>query len=243
VTPASGPDAARSARFTGLATAVQGDVLRYARRRADPHTAEEVLAETLVVLWRRLDDVPGGDATLPWCYAVARRCLANLRRGERRRLQLLRRVATLDPVPEVALEGDEGADTSHVHAALARLREDDREVLRLWAWEGLAGAGLGVALDVSPNAAAARLHRAKERLRDELDRPAPASAARREPAPSAGRDGAVRPIGPWVDGDEGDARGANAPGDAGGQRQTGRAARSHPDGPAGQDRGGRRWRR
>jgi RNA polymerase sigma-70 factor (ECF subfamily) len=39
----------------------------------------EGLAETFLVAWRRLDDVP--DDPLPWLYRVARRVLANQRRS------------------------------------------------------------------------------------------------------------------------------------------------------------------
>ncbi len=50
------------------------------------------MAETFLVAWRRLDDVPA-DA-LPWLYGVARRVLANERRSAGRRAALEQRVAT-----------------------------------------------------------------------------------------------------------------------------------------------------
>ena len=62
-----------------------------------------------------------------------------------------------DPFADPALE-----------AALAGLSAADREVLRLWAWEGLAPREIGVALDISANAASIRLHRATKRLRSRL---------------------------------------------------------------------------
>jgi DNA-directed RNA polymerase specialized sigma24 family protein len=51
-----------------------------------------------------------------------------------------------------------------LRAALAALRDDDQEILRLVAWDGLAPAELAVALGCSPNAARTRLHRARSRL-------------------------------------------------------------------------------
>ncbi len=74
----------RQQRFEALAGDVAEPVLRYARRRADAHTAEEVLAETLLVAWRRLDEIPAGGE-LPWCFAVARHHLANAARSAPRR--------------------------------------------------------------------------------------------------------------------------------------------------------------
>ena len=49
------------------------------------------MAETFLVAWRRLDDVPA-DA-LPWLYGVARRVLANQRRSADRGAALERRLA------------------------------------------------------------------------------------------------------------------------------------------------------
>ncbi len=65
------------ARFEALAAEVVEPVRRFLARRTDPDTAEDVLAETLLVCWRRLDQVP--EPALPWVYGVARNCLANVR--------------------------------------------------------------------------------------------------------------------------------------------------------------------
>lgn len=44
-------------------------IMAYALRHVDPDTAQEVLAETFLVAWRRLRDVPGQP--LPWLLVVA----------------------------------------------------------------------------------------------------------------------------------------------------------------------------
>jgi RNA polymerase sigma-70 factor, ECF subfamily len=54
-------------------------VRAYALRRASPDAAQDVVADTFLVVWRRLEDVPA-DA-LPWLYGIARRVLANQRRS------------------------------------------------------------------------------------------------------------------------------------------------------------------
>ena len=133
-------------------------VLAYALRRADPATAEDVVAETFVIAWRRMDDVP--DPPLPWLLGVARRVLANLRRGERRRIALLDRLRREPVATAHAPPGEEG----RVLAALASLRERDREALLLHAWEGLDHAGAGTVMGCSPAAFAVRLHRARQRF-------------------------------------------------------------------------------
>jgi RNA polymerase sigma-70 factor (ECF subfamily) len=151
----------RHARFEALAAQVWEPLQRFLARRAGPHDAEDVLAEVLLVLWRRLDDVPD-DGALPWSYAVAHRCLANARRGEERRLTLLRRLRDEPPLPPAPDEDPELA------CALARLRGADLEVLRLWAWEGLEPRDIAVVLGLTANAAAVRLSRARTALRKEL---------------------------------------------------------------------------
>ena len=137
-------------------TEVYRPVQRYLLRRTDPATADDVLGEVLLVLWRRLDDVPLGTP-LPWVYGVARGCLANSRRSAARQERLVHRLAQV--------RADAGRDDGDLEQALLALPAADAEILRLWAWEQLPPRELAVALGISPNAASLRLHRAKNRLR------------------------------------------------------------------------------
>ncbi|MGH8947086.1 MAG: RNA polymerase sigma factor, partial [Acidimicrobiia bacterium] len=104
-------------RFERIADEVFEPLQRYLRRRAPAHDAEDILSEVLLTVWRRIDDAPT-DNPLPWCYGVARRALANHRRGDRRRLRLVSRLgaepvlhqpdsADLQPDPDLmgALQG------------------------------------------------------------------------------------------------------------------------------------------
>jgi RNA polymerase sigma-70 factor, ECF subfamily len=149
------PGAARR-RFERLMAQVYEPLQRFLLRRTDPATADDVLGDVLLVLWRRLDDVPA-DAALPWAYGVARGCLANARRAAARQERLVLRMAA-----EPTVETD---DDGRLATALDALPDDDREVLRLWAWEQLPPREIATALGISANAAAIRLHRAKKRLR------------------------------------------------------------------------------
>ena len=70
--------------FRRLFDSAYRPLLAYARRRAESTAdAEEVVAETLLVAWRRRLELPADDP-LPWLYGVARRVLANQRRGRER---------------------------------------------------------------------------------------------------------------------------------------------------------------
>lgn len=151
---------ARRARFEDLVTATYVPLQRYLRRRTDPTSADDVLGDVLLVMWRRFDDVPP-EAALPWCYAVARGCLANdVRAGKRRRLlhDRLRQERPAAPADPVSTDG--------LEHAMAQLPDTHREVLRLWAWEQLAPREIAVVLDITANAASIRLHRATGRLRE-----------------------------------------------------------------------------
>ena len=147
-----------AAAFEAMLAEVWVPVQRYLRRRSDAATAEDVLGEVLLVLWRRREDIPP-DAALPWCYGVARGCLANAVRGEQRRLRLVRRL-TAEPLPAPLPEDDPA-----LAEALATLRPDDQELLQLWAWEQLGPTEIAAVLAITSNAASIRLHRALKRLR------------------------------------------------------------------------------
>ncbi|GLY15010.1 DNA-directed RNA polymerase sigma-70 factor [Kineosporia sp. NBRC 101677] len=152
----------RRAQFEGLIAALMEPLRRFLARRTDPATAEDALSETLLVCWRRLDEVP--EQPLPWAYGVARNCLANAERSRRRQDRLVARIAVLDPPRPT------GDHTSpDLSAALELLRPQDAELLRLWAWEDLTAPEIAQVLGISVNAATIRLHRARERLRAQLE--------------------------------------------------------------------------
>ena len=148
----------REQRFEDLLGEVYVPLQRYVRRRTPD--GDDVLADVLLVLWRRLDDVPAG-AVLPWSYGVARGCLRNARRSSQRRWKLILRLADEPAAPAPA-------EDPALAQAFATLGEGDREVLRLWAWEQLPAREIAVVLGITPNAASIRLHRATARLRTAL---------------------------------------------------------------------------
>ncbi|MEM7271738.1 MAG: RNA polymerase sigma factor [Actinomycetota bacterium] len=146
-------------------------VAAYVLRRTTAADGPDAVAETFLVAWRRRDVVPAEPETLPWLYGVARNVLANQHRGRRRRTQLADRLATLFVHHEVDPPSVEEAEAfSRVARALRRLPADDAEVLRLASWEALTPAQIATVLDVPPGTARQRLHRARRRLRAELER-------------------------------------------------------------------------
>jgi RNA polymerase sigma-70 factor (ECF subfamily) len=148
-------------------------VLRFAAARIDSDRAMDVAAETFLVAWRRLDDVPAQPRA--WLLGVARKVIAGQFRTQTRREALSARLFTAhrgDPEsdPSVAL-----ADRDAALAAFVTLGERDREVLRLVAWDGLEAAEAAEVLGVTRLAFTVRLHRARRRLERALE-PEPSSA-------------------------------------------------------------------
>lgn len=146
-------------------------MLAYARRRTDPDTAEDVVADALLVLWRRRHEVSrrSRDEEVAWAIGITRGCLANAQRSARRHLTLIGRLAALErPQSTHGPPADDSDD--ELHAALASLREEDQELLRLWAWDDLKPAQIAVVLGTTPEVVSVRLHRAKKRLAALLER-------------------------------------------------------------------------
>jgi RNA polymerase sigma factor (sigma-70 family) len=168
MTAALGSHSSRRARFRAVYDTNYHRVLGYAlRRTASREDAEDVVAETFLTAWRRLEEVPHGSGARPWLYGVARNALANQRRGERRRGRLSGRLHA-EPTLADWHWADANDELASVAPAFARLREKDRELLALAAWEELGPGEIATVLGCSRNAARIRLHRARRRLAREL---------------------------------------------------------------------------
>ncbi|WP_330256022.1 sigma-70 family RNA polymerase sigma factor [Nocardia sp. NBC_00565] len=154
----------RRQSFELLADTVVEPLRRYLARRTDPATAEDVLADVLLVLWRRLHTVPA--QLLPYAYGVAHHCLANAHRSARRQQRVAARIAVMDPPAASRAHNDEPDE--RVTAALQSLRPAEAELLRLWAWEELGPSEIAAVLNITANAAAIRLHRAREKFKEAI---------------------------------------------------------------------------
>jgi RNA polymerase sigma factor (sigma-70 family) len=184
----------RLARFDALFIEHQRAVLAYAMRRAPTAAdAEDVASETFTIAWRKFEAIPL-DEPLPWLYAVARRVVANQRRGHGRRERLAALLVREDDVP-TPLRAGVDLDAP-AYAALSTLSAADQEVLRLVAWEELGNQAIAQVLGITANAVAIRLHRARTRFADALAQIAPADLKYpgmiRTSAPVKGTDGAAQ---------------------------------------------------
>jgi RNA polymerase sigma factor (sigma-70 family) len=153
----------RQRRFDALFASYGSDIVAYCRwRSASASDAQDAAADAFLTAWRRLDEVPDGDAARVWLYATARRVLANQRRSSRRREALHERLAAEEAARPAEQQPPEEA---LVHEALDLLPAADREVLLLAEWEGLSPAQIAAVMGCGHVTARGRLHRARRRFR------------------------------------------------------------------------------
>ncbi len=154
-------------RLEHLAATCGPRVLGYLARRTTHQYAADVYAEVLATTWRRIAAVSDDDSrALGWMIGTARRCLANHRRGSKRRSEATQRLeqvlATAAPPPE---------PDPRLAEAMAALSPDDAELLRLDYWDGLDHVEVAEAFEISADAARKRTQRARDGLRDRIGNP------------------------------------------------------------------------
>ena len=153
-------------------------LLAYFFRRVSQDNAHDLVAEVFLIAWRRRAIAPDEPDLRPWLFKVARNVLRNHHRGTARRMRLHERLRAHATTSAAVEQPSEPSDTGALlRWALTQLREPDREILRLVAWEGCTTDELATVLGCSANAAAVRLHRARRRLRKVLAEASPDTAA------------------------------------------------------------------
>jgi RNA polymerase sigma factor (sigma-70 family) len=150
----------RRMRFEAMFDRHHAEVRSYVLRRSAGIVVEDVVADTFLVAWRRLEDVP--EPALPWLLGVARRVLADQRRAARRRRSLTERLLRESPAPEPWLPP--AGLSPELADALMALTEREREALLLVAWDGLPSRDAAVVAGCSTAAFRVRLHRARGRV-------------------------------------------------------------------------------
>jgi RNA polymerase sigma-70 factor (ECF subfamily) len=168
-------DPDRERRFTALYDIYQPRVYAYVVSRAGREIADEVVSETFLVAWRRLADVPKSE--LAWLLGVARNILREQYRADVRRKAVDAELRIWSGDLRAGDVADHVAERSQVLAALATLSDDDREILTLVAWHGLAPWEAARVVGCSAATYSVRLHRARRRLEHAMSSP-PAPAAR-----------------------------------------------------------------
>ena len=161
MTRSENADAVR--RFTTLYREHHARVRDFAYRRVGADLAEDFVADTFLVAWRRIDDVP--DAADPWLYRVALYEIANLRRRQAKAIRLQSALREGNSGAGVAPSSNDATDLVRAVAhAVDSLTPREQEILRLAAWERLSAAEGAAVLGCSVSAYRMRLHRARANL-------------------------------------------------------------------------------
>jgi RNA polymerase sigma factor (sigma-70 family) len=146
---------------------------RYLARRLGDQAADDLVGEVFLAAFRRRAsyDAAHRDAR-PWLYGIATKLIAQHRRDEARAFRLRQAIT---PSADVTCHADRvAADVTAaglrdtLHAALAELSANDRDVLLLVAQEELTYEQVAAALDIPVGTVRSRLHRARIQLRAAL---------------------------------------------------------------------------
>lgn len=158
-------DANASSRFAAMYDAHYAQVYAYAASRVGRQFADDIVSDTFLVAWRKLGTVPA--TALPWLLGIARNVVRERNRDEVRQASLAAELRAW--VEEADADVADGvAERAAVLAALARLSEDDRELLTLMAWHNLSTREAARVVGCSTATFFVRLHRARKRLHEAL---------------------------------------------------------------------------
>ncbi|WP_435298612.1 RNA polymerase sigma factor [Timonella sp. A28] len=148
--------------FTELFEKYSSHIYKFVFRRTSAEDVEDLTAETFAIAWRRRADIPEGYV-LQWLYRTAGFVVANHNRRQRPVL--------LNEFPEIARDTDPAftvIEDAEIREAFYSLSERDRRILLLAAWEGQSSEQIAEVLEVSENAAAVALSRARARFSQAL---------------------------------------------------------------------------
>jgi RNA polymerase sigma factor (sigma-70 family) len=139
-------------------------ISKYLIRRVKPSEVEDLASQIFEIAWRKRDQAPKGFE-LPWLYKIAGFVVANYRRKQAAQSNLLLALAPQDSAPsaeEIALSD------MNLSQAWAKLSPSDRQAIALSSFEGLDNQSAAKVLEISTNAYALRLSKAKMKLKSLL---------------------------------------------------------------------------
>ncbi len=155
--------------FNNWAETIRPKLIRLAASQLkDEHEAEDVVQDTLTILWRR---GPGGISNLDAYAARSVWQNASQKRARRRdalplETETLRAAGFDEPVAREVVEDQ--LQTWDIEEAIAGLSEEQQSVVRLHYYSGLSFREIGGALKISMNTAASRCRYALDQLRHKL---------------------------------------------------------------------------
>jgi len=156
----------KQARYENLVEAYSGWLYRYAYWICgDQPTAEDLVQETFLRAWRFFDSLKNEAAAKSWLTTILRR--ENARRFERKSFDFSD--VELDELPSQYQDFDARPEVIALRNAIRELPANYREPLILQVLEGYNLAEIAKIFDLPRNTVATRLHRARQKLRKQLE--------------------------------------------------------------------------
>lgn len=165
-------DRERRRRFDRVVTVYYEDLYRYAAWLCrDSGIAEVVVQETLLRAWKSLDALREDEAAKHWLLTIVRR--ENARYFDGAKVQMLD-IDELTPKQNEMLSTTVHEDLDEMREAIHRLDDDYREPLVLQVLMGYSTREISETIGITQGAVLTRLHRARLKLKESIDKAAAA---------------------------------------------------------------------
>lgn len=165
-------DLMRRERFDRVISVLHADMYRYATWLSrDPGIAEEVVQEALLRAWKSLDALREDSAAKSWLLTIVRR--ENARYFERKKLETVD-IDSLTSAQSAMLAETEDPKLAEMRQAIFHLEDDYREPLVLQVLMGHSTREIAELMGITQGAVLTRLHRARLKLKDEVEKEAAA---------------------------------------------------------------------
>jgi RNA polymerase sigma-70 factor (ECF subfamily) len=141
-------------------------VSAYLNRRVPAQDVEDLASKVFELAWSKREGCPEGFE-LAWTYRICGNVVSNYRRKASSSWRLGGLIDSDGSAPSAE---DLAIANLSMRAAFEALASKDRQILSLFAFDGLTVAEIGTALNLTPNAATQRLKRARAKLAAELEK-------------------------------------------------------------------------
>jgi len=146
-------------------------ILKYCLRRTNTsEQAADIVSETFLITWKKIDVVPEGKEAAYWLYSVARRVLANSYRKQANQEKLGNSLKEYLSTNEPKNFSDASVDKLVVDDALMKLDDAERELITLANWEGLKSREIGKILHNPAVTVRNKLTKIRKKLKIELQK-------------------------------------------------------------------------
>jgi RNA polymerase sigma-70 factor (ECF subfamily) len=150
--------------FSAIFRQLLPQISKYLARRVSPSGVEELASRIFEIAWQKRTQAPPGFE-LPWLYRISGYVVANHRRSESAKANFLSAFKPSDSSPSAE---DIAVNDISLSQAWAKLSPGDRQVISLSSFDGLDNPSAARVLEISTNAFALRLSKAKAKLRSLL---------------------------------------------------------------------------